>query len=113
MHNDVFHDTSSVITWKIPGAKFVVDGAGMDGVLREGSWEGPEEAPSAETIEEWKAEFLADGIGDDLEAESRMTDQGVAAMFAVFEATTGSPPTEAEKVTLRDTMKHNLMHGHV
>ena len=51
MHNDVFHDTSSVITWKIPGAKFVVDGAGMDGVLREGSWEGPEEAPSAETIE--------------------------------------------------------------
>ena len=42
-----------------------------------------------------------------------MTDQGVAAMFAVFEATTGSPPTEAEKVTLRDTMKHNLMHGHV
>jgi|TARA_R100000315_G_C5189496_1_gene110414 hypothetical protein len=110
MHNDVFHDTSSVITWKIPGAKFVVDGAGMDGVLREGSWEGPGEAPSAETIEGWKVEFLADDIGDDLETESKITDEALAASYAVFEVTTGSPPTDAEKQSLHDAMKANLLH---
>jgi hypothetical protein len=108
MHNDLFHGTLNVITWKVPGAKCIVDGAGMDGVLREGSWEGPGDPPSPETIEEWKVEFLADGIGDDLEAESKITDEALAASYAVFEVTTGSPPTDAEKQSLHDAMKANL-----
>ena len=80
MHNDLFHGTLNVITWKIPDAKCVVDGAGMDGVLRDGSWEGPGDPPTTETI----------------------------GMYAVFEVTTGSPPTDDEKAALHESMKNNL-----
>jgi hypothetical protein len=108
----LFEDTAHVIRWKRPNAQFVIDGANFDGVIRPGSWAGPGDEPTSAELATWVQEFTAANVSHDLEAESRMTDQGVAAMFAVFEATTGSPPTEAEKVTLRDTMKHNLMHGH-
>jgi hypothetical protein len=82
----------------------------MDGVLRDGSWEGPGDPPTAATIEGWKAEFVADDIGNDLDAESKINEEALAGMYAVFEATTGSPPTDAEKVTLRNSMKANLLH---
>ena len=108
MHNDLFHGTLNVITWKIPDAKCVVDGAGMDGVLRDGSWEGPGDPPTTETIEGWKAEFLAGAIGDDLAAESKINESELAGMYAVFEVTTGSPPTDDEKAALHESMKNNL-----
>jgi hypothetical protein len=110
MHNDLFHGTLNAITWKVPAAKCIVDGVGMDGVLREGSWEGPGDPPTAATIEGWKAEFVADDIGNDLDAESKINEEALAGMYAVFEVTTGSPPTDAEKVTLRNSMKANLLH---
>ena len=110
MHNDLFHGTLNVIVWKVPAAKCIVDGVGMDGVLREGSWEGPGDPPTAATIEGWKAEFVADDIGNDLDAESKINEEALAGMYAVFEVTTGSPPTDAEKVTLRNSMKANLLH---
>ena len=109
MHiNNLFHNTLNVITWKVPGAKFVVDGPGMDGVLREGSWEGPGDPPTAETIEGWKQEFLDEEISIDLDAESRVTEAALAASYAVFEVTTGSPPTDAQKQSLHDSMVANL-----
>ena len=109
MHlNELFHNTMNVITWKVPGAKCIVDGAGMDGVLREGSWEGPGDPPSTETIEGWKQEFLDEEISIDLDAESRVTEEALAASYAVFEATTGSPPTDAEKQSLHDSMVDNM-----
>ena len=109
MHiNELFHNTQNVITWKIPDAKFVVDGAGMDGVLREGSWEGPGDPPSTETIEGWKQEFIDEEVSLDLDAESRVTEEALAASYAVFEVTTGSPPTDAEKQSLHDSMVENM-----
>jgi hypothetical protein len=109
MHiNELFHNTQNVIAWKRPDAKFVVDGAGMDGVLREGSWEGPGDPPSTETIEGWKQEFIDEEISIDLDAESRVTEEALAASYAVFEVTTGSPPTDAEKQSLHDSMVENM-----
>ena len=109
MHiNELFHNTQNVITWKIPDAKFVVDGAGMDGVLREGSWEGPGDPPTTETIEGWKQEFIDEEISIDLDAENRVTEESLAASYAVFEGTTGSPPTDAEKQSLHDSMVENM-----
>jgi len=108
MHNDLFHGTLNAITWKVPNAKCVVDGAGMDGVLRDGSWEGPGDPPTTETIEGWKDEFIAGDIGDDLAAESRVTDEALAASYAVFEVTTGSPPTDTEKQNIHDAMVENM-----
>ena len=112
MHiNELFHNTQNVITWKRPDAKFVVDGAGMDGVLREGSWEGPGDQPSTETIEGWKQEFIDAEISIDMDAESRVTEEALAASYAVFEVTTGSSPTDAQKAALRASMKSNLQGG--
>ncbi|ANS04446.1 hypothetical protein [uncultured Mediterranean phage] len=109
MHlNELFHNTQNVITWKVPGAKFVVDGAGMDGVIREGSWQGPGDQPSTETIEGWKQEFLDEEVSIDLDAESRVTQEALVASYAVFEVTTGSPPTNAEKQSLHDSMVENM-----
>ena len=109
MHiNELFHNTQNVITWKRPDAKFMVDGAGMDGVLREGSWEGPGDQPSTETIEGWKQEFLDEEVSIDLDAESRVTEEALVASYAVFEVTTGSPPTDAEKQSLHDSMVDNM-----
>ena len=109
MHlNELFHNTQNVITWRRPDAKFVVDGAGMDGVLREGSWEGPGDPPSAEIIEGWKQEFIDEEVSIDLDAESRVTEEALAASYAVFEVTTGSPPTDAEKQSLHDSMVENM-----
>ena len=110
MHNDLFHGTLNAITWKVPAAKCIVDGVGMDGVLRDGSWEGPGDPPTTETIEGWKAEFIADDIGSDLEAESKINEAELAGMYAVFEVTTGSPPTAEEKASLYNSMKANLLH---
>ena len=109
MHlNELFHNTLNVIVWKIPDAKCVVDGPGMDGVLREGSWEGPGDPPTAETIEGWKQEFIDEEVTIDLDAASRVTDEALAASDAVFEVTTGSPPTDAEKQSLHDAMVENM-----
>ena len=109
MHlHELFHNTQNVITWKVPGAKCIVDGAGMDRVLREGSWEGPGDPPSTETIEGWKQEFLDAEVSIDLDAESRVTEEALAASYAVFEVTTGSPPTDAQKQSLHDSMIENM-----
>ena len=80
----------------------------MDGVLREGSWEGPGDPPSTETIEGWKQEFLDAEVSIDLDAESRVTEEALAASYAVFEVTTGSPPTDAQKQSLHDSMIENM-----
>jgi|TARA_R110000824_G_scaffold260399_1_gene449044 hypothetical protein len=108
MHNELFHGTLNVITWKVPDAKCVVDGVGMDGVLREGSWEGPGDPPTTETIEGWKQEFVDEEISIDLDAESRVTDEALAASYAVFEVTTGSPPTDTEKQNIHNAMVENM-----
>jgi hypothetical protein len=106
--HEAYHDTMNVILWKRPGTKFVVDGPGMDGVLREGSWDGPGAEPTTTEIAGWKEEFIDGNISHELGAESRITDEALAGMYAVFEATTGSPPTDAEKESLKNSMKANL-----
>ena len=108
MSHALFEDTSHVITWKRPTAKFVVDGVGFDGTIR--TWEGPGDEPTAEELVEWTQEFQDEGIAADLDAESKISEAALAGMYAVFEASTGSPPTDAEKVTLRNSMKANLLH---
>ena len=109
MHfNELFHNTLNVIVWKIPGAKCVVDGEGMNGVLRAGSWEGPGTEPTPEQIAEWTTEFLAADVSVDLEAESKITDAELSSMYAVFEVSNGSPPTDDQKAALRAALKENL-----
>tara|TARA_R110000824_G_scaffold129174_1_gene290360 strand:- start:240 stop:575 length:336 start_codon:yes stop_codon:yes gene_type:complete len=107
MSHNLFEDTTHVISWKRPDAKFVVSGSGFDGTIQ--AWEGPGDPPTAETIEGWKAEFVADDIGNDLEAESKINEAELAGMYAVFEVTTGSPPTDEEKAALYNSMKANLI----
>lgn len=109
MHiHELYHDTTNVILWKRPGTHFVVDGPGMDGVLRPGSWQGPGDEPTAEEIAGWKEEFLEGEISHELATDSRITDEALAGMYAVFEATTGEPPTDEEKESLKNSMKANL-----
>jgi hypothetical protein len=109
MSHDLFENTANVITWKRPGAKFVVDGPGFDGTIR--IWEGPGDEPTAEELAEWTAEYVAQHIAADLHAESRITNEGVAGMYAVFELMNGSPPNDAQKAALRASMKSNLQGG--
>ena len=108
MSHELFEDTAHVILWKRPDSRFVVDGTGFDGTIR--TWEGPGDEPTSEELVEWTQEFQDEGIAADLDAESKISEAALAGMYAVFEASTGSPPTDAEKVTLRNSMKANLLH---
>ena len=108
MSHNLFEDTAHVISWKRPNSRFVVDGTGFDGTIR--LWEGPGDEPTAEELTQWTQEFQDEDIAADLDAESKISEAALAGMYAVFEASTGSPPTDAEKVTLRNSMKANLLH---
>ena len=109
MHrHDLFHDTTNVIRWKRPGASFVVDGPGMEGTIRAGTWQGPGDEPTAEELASWKEEFIEDEVSQEIATDSRITEEALAGMYAVFEATTGEPPTDAEKESLKNSMKANL-----
>jgi hypothetical protein len=108
MSHHLFNDTMHVILWKVPDAKCVVDGPDLDGVIREGSWEGPGDQPTEEELAAWIVEFTDQDISEDLHTDSLISDAAKAGMFAVFEATTGSPPTEEQKETLVASMRANL-----
>jgi hypothetical protein len=108
MSHNLLEDTTHVISWKRPDTKFVVSGSGFDGTILR--WEGPGDEPTAEELVEWTQQFQDEGIAADLDAESKISEAALAGMYAVFEASTGSPPTDAEKVTLRNSMKANLLH---
>ena len=108
MSHNLYEDTAHVISWKRPDSRFVVDGTGCDGTIR--LWEGPGDEPTAEELRQWTQEFQDEDSAADLDAESKISEAALAGMYAVFEASTGSPPTDAEKVTLRNSMKANLIH---
>ena len=108
MSHELFADTVHVVLWKRPDAKFAVSGSGFDGTIQ--VWEGPGDEPTAEELVEWTQEFQDEGIAADIDAESKISEAALAGMYAVFESSTGSPPTDAEKVTLRNSMKANLLH---
>ena len=102
----LFEDTSHVITWKRPAARFVVEGVGFDGTIR--LWEGPGEQPTEAELAEWTQELRDEGSAADLHAESLISDAALAGMYAVFESMNGSPPDDDEKATLHESMKNNL-----
>tara|TARA_R100000963_G_C4625761_1_gene92050 strand:- start:253 stop:579 length:327 start_codon:yes stop_codon:yes gene_type:complete len=102
----LFEDTTHVILWKRPDAKFVVSGSGFDGTIR--LWEGPGDEPTAEELVEWTQQFQDEGIAADIDAESKISDAALAGMYAVFESMNGSPPDDDEKAALHDSMKNNL-----
>ena len=108
MSHNLYEDTAHVISWNRPDSRCGVDGPGFEGTIR--LWEGPGDEPTAEELTQWTQEFQDEDIAADLDAESKISEAALAGMYAVFEASTGSPPTDAEKVTLRNSMKANLLH---